>query len=174
MSGAMNRLMAGYARAPYARVTDDQNRLLVPFEEQTPPAATPGEMPDPPTPYGSPMAPLQPPRLQGRRFIAGDEPPSFMQAEPPPRDDWTARLMSRGIRPGDPYADTAMAGAVVPRPETDPGITNVYQGNLNQSPGQIVGGWLPANATQAQQPDPRTDPAGYQNWLRVMLQRGAS
>ena len=165
MSGAMNRLMMGYARAPYARVADEQNRMMLPFEEQTPPdgsppAVTPGEMPDLPMPYGSPMAP-PPPQLHGRAFVSGTAPPV---------DNWTTRLPS--IRPGDQYADTGMAGAVVPRPGTDPGIANVPQGNLYQAP--VIGDdWRQAGAIQAGPPDPRTDPAGYQNWLLAMRQRGA-
>ena len=52
----------------------------------------------------------------------------------------------------------------------DPGyaMPNVDIGNLNQSPGQVVTGWLPANATQGMDP---TDPR-YPAWLQMMRQSG--
>lgn len=43
---------------------------------------------------------------------------------------------------------------MVAQPYADPGYSmpNVDYGNLNQSPGQSVGGWLPVNALQAVNP----------------------
>ena len=81
-----------------------------------------------------------------------------------PNGDWTARLgVNRG---GQPAADPAM----VVQPTNDPGyaMPNVDIGNLNQSPGQVVTGWLPANATQGMDP---TDPR-YPAWLQMMRQSG--
>ena len=55
-------------------------------------------------------------------------------------NDWTARLP-----PGAPGADTGM----VVQPYADPGygMPNAYVGNLNQSPGVAVGGYLPVSGT---------------------------
>ena len=59
--------------------------------------------------------------------------------------DWTARLP-----PGSPGADTGM----VVQPYADPGygMPNAFVGNLNQSPGLVVGGVLRANALQGVDP----------------------
>ena len=127
MSGAMNRLMAGYR---VARAGSAPNTLM--------PAAAGGLLP----------------------------------SAPQAADDWAMRLPTRPDRPWQPDVDHPM----IVQPGVDPGyqMPNPPVGNLNAMPGVEVPGWLPVNATQAQQPDPRTDPAGYQNWLRVMLQRGAT
>jgi hypothetical protein len=55
-----------------------------------------------------------------------------------PGKDWTARLP-----PGSPSADPNM----VAQPYADPGyaMPNAFVGNLNQAPGQEVGGALPAS-----------------------------
>jgi hypothetical protein len=39
-------MMAGYARGPYARVADERNRLISPFDQPPPAPVTPGEVPD--------------------------------------------------------------------------------------------------------------------------------
>ena len=95
------------------------------------------------------------------RLMAG-----YAQANPVPRprDDWAAHLGT--VRPPDDGVDQNM----IAYPPNYPGYTipNVSQGNLNQAPGQIVGGYLPAAATQAA-PDPN-DPR-YLEWLLAMRQR---
>jgi hypothetical protein len=60
--------------------------------------------------------------------------------------DFTGRL--------PPAVSNADPGMVV-QPGADPGyrMPNALEGNLNQSPGQIVGGWLPAGG--AASPSPR-------------------
>ena len=95
-----------------------------------------------------------------------------LPAAPPAADDWTMRLPTRPDRPWQPDVDHPM---IVQPHGADPGyaMPNPNQGNLNQMPGVMVPGTLPVNATPAGPPDPRTDPAGYQNWLLVMRQRGA-
>jgi hypothetical protein len=64
--------------------------------------------------------------------------------------DFTARLP-----PGSPGADSGM----VTRPYADPGygMPNAFVGNLNQAPGQEVGGWLRANALQITDPNADSD-----------------
>ena len=57
----------------------------------------------------------------------------------PGANDWTARLP-----PGSPSADQGMA--VQPYADPGYGMPNAYVGNLNQSPGQTVGGYLPTSA----------------------------
>lgn len=57
-----------------------------------------------------------------------------------------------------------------PAPDIDRGMEDVLIGNLNQAPGHPVSGWLPINATQVA-PNPN-DPR-YQQWVRLMRQRGA-
>jgi hypothetical protein len=60
---------------------------------------------------------------------------------PQPPQDWRGRLKDmRGQAYGD--ADPRM----VVQPYADPGyrMPNTGEGNLNQSPGQEIGGWLPA------------------------------
>ena len=54
------------------------------------------------------------------------------------KKDWTDRLPA-----GSPSADPAM----VATPSVDPGyaMPNAFVGNLNQAPGQVVGGTLPAS-----------------------------
>jgi hypothetical protein len=64
----------------------------------------------------------------------------MVQQQPEPRD-FAARLETmrgRGVAGADP-------GMVV-QPPVDPGyaMPNAFEGNLNQSPGLEVGGWLPA------------------------------
>ena len=53
---------------------------------------------------------------------------------------------------------------MVVQPYADPGyaMTNVYEGNLNQSPGQIVGGYLPAGGA-----NPRA--VWFEQWLNQLL-----
>ena len=80
--------------------------------------------------------------------------PLFAMLAPPPRD-FTDRL------PAGVYnADERM----VVQPYADPGyaMPNASEGNLNQSPGQVVGGYLPAGGA-----DPRT--AWVQQWLNRLL-----
>jgi len=95
----------------------------------------------------------------------GDQPAT------PQVDDWTMRLPTRPDRPWQPDVDHPM----IVQPFVDPGyrMPNPPMENLNSMQGAEVSGWLPANVTQSQVPDPRVDPAGYQNWLRVMRARGA-
>ena len=61
--------------------------------------------------------------------------------------------------------------AMVVQPTNDPGyaMPNVDIGNPELSrPGEVVTGWLPANATQGMDP---TDPR-YPAWLQMMRQSG--
>lgn len=66
-------------------------------------------------------------------------------------NDWTARLP-----PGSPGADQGM----VAQPYADPGYSmpNAFVGNLNQSLGQTVGGYLPVNALQPANPNTPGNP----------------
>jgi hypothetical protein len=70
-----------------------------------------------------------------------------------PQQDWTAQLP-----PGQPGADPNM----VAQPTVDPGygLHNTPLGNLNQSPGQTIGGYLPANAQLTPQQ------AAFMQWLQ--------
>ena len=176
--------MAGYA-TPYARVADVRNKLMLPLEEQTPPAAaTPGEVPDqptpgwpapmmqpdfsgipePPTPGGLPgqMGP-PPPGLRGKRYDSG---------APPLDDSWSGRLQR--LQGGDNDIDPRMEKQPPEPAIPGPGYTmrGVPQENLiQQLPGGVqVEGWLPANATQV--PMNPNDPR-YAQWMRLMQQRGS-
>ena len=62
-----------------------------------------------------------------------------------PPNDWTARL---GQQPH--HARGNVDPGMVAQPNVDPGygLHNTPLGNLNQSPGLEVGGWLPAGMTQ--------------------------
>jgi hypothetical protein len=79
-------------------------------------------------------------------------------------DDFAGRLGN--IRPGSISADPGM----VVQPPVDPGyaMPNAHVGNLNQTPGQAVGGWLPA---AAQQPSAgfNSNMAMFANFIRQMM-----
>ena len=83
-------------------------------------------------------------------------------------NDWTARLP-----PGSPGADQGM----VAQPYADPGygMPNAFVGNLNQSPGMNVGGYLPVNALQGPTPgdNPLTEAPPAQSPLFDPRQFGA-
>lgn len=73
-------------------------------------------------------------------------------------DDFTARLP-----PGSPRGDPGM----VVQPYTDPGygMPNAFVGNLNQAPGQVVGGALPVNAQQIDTGENFYEISPLERWL---------
>jgi len=178
-----NRMMAGYA-TPYARVADVRNKLMLPFEEQNPPAAaTPGEVPDQPMPgwpapmiepdfSGIPEPPMPggvpgqmgppPPGLRGKGYVSGE----------PTAADWAFRLqrLQNGNSAIDPRMEKEPPEPAIPGPGYT--LRGVPQENLiQQAPGGVqVEGWLPASATQT--PMNPNDPR-YAQWLRLMRQRGS-
>ena len=99
------------------------------------------------------MIPYNPNRLFMPLPDQGTQPASFQQAPPPWMSDAEHHAeFLRTLREQRPSYGTADPRMTV-QPYADPGnaMPNADMGNLNQSPGLVVPGTLPASAQQPQQ-----------------------